>query len=49
VTKYLRKSDKKEKGLFWLVVSEASVHGQLVPLLWACGKAEYNGQELLIS
>jgi hypothetical protein len=29
--------------LVYLVVSEASVHGGLAPLLWACGEAEKHG------
>jgi hypothetical protein len=29
-----------KKDLFWLTVSEVSVHGQLAPLLWASGKVE---------
>jgi hypothetical protein len=30
----------KEKRFILVVVSEVSVHGQLAPLLWACGKGE---------
>lgn len=30
----------KEERLFLLMVSEASVHSQLAPLLWACGEAD---------
>jgi hypothetical protein len=35
----------KEKTLFWLVVSEVSVHGNLAPLLWTCSKAEHHDGE----
>jgi hypothetical protein len=36
--KYLR-GTMKRKGLFWLMVSEVSVHGPLTPLLEARGEA----------
>jgi hypothetical protein len=36
---------KGGKVLFWLLVSEASVHGQLAPCLWACGEAEHHGSQ----
>jgi hypothetical protein len=31
--------------LFWLTVSEVSVHGWLVPLLWAEARQNYHGRE----
>jgi hypothetical protein len=41
--KYLRKQLKRRKGLFCLMISEISVHGQFAPLLWACGEVEHHG------
>jgi hypothetical protein len=44
VTKYLSKTAWERKDLFWLIVSEVSVHSQLVPLFWAWGaKEEHHG------
>jgi hypothetical protein len=40
VTNYLRKPNEGRKGLIWLKVSEASVHGQLASLFGACGEAK---------
>jgi hypothetical protein len=34
------KSHKREEELFWLMVLEISVHGQLASLLWAWGESE---------
>jgi hypothetical protein len=31
---------KRKKDLLWLMVSEVSIHGQLVPLLWSCGESD---------
>jgi hypothetical protein len=33
----------KRKNLFWLMVSEVLVHGQLTSLLWACGEERHHG------
>lgn len=33
----------RNKGVFWLLVSEASVHGHLTPSLWASGSIVYHG------
>jgi hypothetical protein len=41
--KYLRKQLKRRKDLFWLMVSEGSVHGWLAPLLWASHETEHHG------
>lgn len=30
--------------LFWLIISEGSVHDQLVPSLWACGDTVHHGR-----
>jgi hypothetical protein len=35
----------KNRDLFWLVVSVVIVHGQLAPLLWACGETEHLGSK----
>jgi hypothetical protein len=29
---------QRETDLFWFIVSEVSVHGYLVPLLWRCNR-----------
>jgi hypothetical protein len=39
-TKYLRKATWRRNDLFWLKVSEISIHGQLVPLLWAWSETQ---------
>jgi hypothetical protein len=35
------KINNLKEDLFWLMGSEISVHGWLVPLLWACVEAEH--------
>jgi hypothetical protein len=47
VTKSLGKQISGSKYLFWLVVSEVSVHGQLSSLLLGCVDAEhYSGERM---
>jgi hypothetical protein len=41
--KFLREQLKGRKDLLCLTVSKDSVHGQLAPLLGACGEAEHHG------
>lgn len=35
------RDDLKEERSFWLTVSEASVHGHLVPSLWVMAKQKW--------
>jgi hypothetical protein len=45
VTKYLRKTNWRRKALFWLMVSEASVHGHLAPVAWVLGGGRTSWQQ----
>ena len=38
---------ERRQDLFWLMISEVSVHDQSAPLLWLCGKRDHHNSSIV--